>query len=80
MRRVTMPTPKQGESRKAFVARCIPFVLEEGTASTPQQAAAICNSLYNRAKGDTEKNAKYSFTNDLDIESILTGGTIFQKP
>jgi hypothetical protein len=41
-----MPTPKTGESHDDFISRCIPIVLDEGTASNPEQAAAICNSMW----------------------------------
>ncbi len=41
-----MPEPNPGESRDEFIARCIPQVLEDGTAKTPEQAAAICHSIF----------------------------------
>ena len=28
-----MPNPKEGESRKDFVSRCVPIVLEDGTCA-----------------------------------------------
>jgi HK97 family phage prohead protease len=41
-----MPKPNQGESREDFVQRCIPVVIEDGTAEDGSQANAICNSMY----------------------------------
>ena len=41
-----MPKPKAGESEKDFVARCIPIVLEDGTAEDQEQAAAVCYSMF----------------------------------
>lgn len=50
-----MPTPQEDESREDFVSRCIPIVLEEGTASSNDQAVAICNSLYEESKKSAYK-------------------------
>lgn len=53
-----MPTPNANETEKDFVARCIPVVLEEGTAKDNKQAAAICFSmflLHNKTKGGMYK-------------------------
>jgi len=41
-----MPAVLKNESQKAYVSRCVPIVIEEGTATSPAQAAAICNSMY----------------------------------
>ena len=43
-----MPTPREGESREDFVDRCIPIVIEDGTAEDGDQAVAICNSMWER--------------------------------
>jgi len=43
-----MPNVKQGESKDDFLKRCIPIVLAEGTAESNDQAAAICNSMYEK--------------------------------
>lgn len=47
-----MPKPKAGESRQEFVSRCIPIVLDEGTAKESKQAAAICYSMFTEHKAD----------------------------
>ncbi len=44
-----MPEVKPGESRDDYVGRCIPVVLKEGTAEDQDQAAAICNSMWEKA-------------------------------
>ena len=47
-----MPTPRQGESESDFVSRCIPMVLEEGTAADQAQAVAVCHSMYKNKGGN----------------------------
>ena len=37
-----MPKPGKNESQKDFVNRCIPIVMDEGTAKDNKQATAIC--------------------------------------
>ncbi len=51
-----MPAPRKGESQKDYLKRAIPYLLNEGTAKSPEQAAAIAHSMYrgrnkNRRKG-----------------------------
>ena len=46
-----MPIPNQNETEQEFVSRCIPMVINDGTAQSPEQAYAICQSMY-------EHNAK----------------------
>jgi len=45
-----VPEPKEGETQKEFVARCIPIVMEDGTADKPPQAVAVCNSMWEKAQ------------------------------
>jgi len=46
-----MPSPpKDGESRDDFIGRCVPVVLEDGTAKDQDQAVAICSSMYEDGK------------------------------
>ncbi|MHA1908632.1 MAG: hypothetical protein ACW98Y_15125 [Candidatus Thorarchaeota archaeon] len=47
-----MPQPNADESEEDFVERCIPIVLDEGTAETPEQAVAICHSIWDEAQED----------------------------
>lgn len=41
-----MPTPREDETQEAFIARCIPIVLEDGTATDNEQAVAVCYSMW----------------------------------
>lgn len=45
-----MPVPRKGESRQDFVSRCVPIVMDEGTAKDNKQAVAVCYSLYKNKK------------------------------
>lgn len=51
-----MPTPKPNESKKEYIDRCIPIVINEGTAKDGQQAAAICNSMWKEKKFEKDDN------------------------
>ena len=54
-----MPTPNANETEKDFVSRCIPIVLDEGTAKDNKQAVAICYSMFrqhHKTKGGMYKN------------------------
>ena len=45
-----MPTPRTTiETREGWLNRCIPVVLEEGTANNSSQAVAICSSMWREA-------------------------------
>jgi len=45
-----MPSPRKNEKQSDFVNRCVPYVIDEGTAKTRSQAVAICYSLYRRKR------------------------------
>lgn len=45
-----MPKPIAGQSQDDFISMCIPMVIDDGTASTPEQAVAICYSMWDEAK------------------------------
>lgn len=45
-----MATPGQDESQDEFIARCIPIVVEDGTAEDGEQANAVCHSMWAQAK------------------------------
>lgn len=59
-----MPKPRKGESRKDFVDRCIPIVIDEGTADDGAAAAAICHSIYDRKDSSAMESGRklYSFS------------------
>lgn len=43
-----MPNPRKSESKQAFVKRCIPELVREG--KKPNQAVAVCNSMFIQSK------------------------------
>lgn len=45
-----MPEPKENETKKDFIARCIPIVLDDETAEDHVQAVAVCNSMWEKAQ------------------------------
>lgn len=45
-----MPTPQENETEEQFIERCIPIVINDGTAETPEQAYAVCQSMYETDK------------------------------
>ena len=51
-----MPIPSKGEKKDDFISRCIPIVINEGTAKDNSQAYAICNSIWERKKRDNNMN------------------------
>lgn len=65
-----MPTPKRNEKRSDFVSRCIPIVLEDGTAEDQKQAAAVCYSMYKQAKEKKMSNVNLS----ADVQTFTDAG------
>ena len=45
-----MPEPGQDETHDDFIDRCIPIVIDDGTAESPEQAVAVCNSIWDKDK------------------------------
>lgn len=50
--------------------RCIPMVLDEGTAGSNDQAVAICSSMWERAVDDGKTTMKPSITIPLEIKAL----------
>lgn len=65
-----MPTPRKNETRSDFVSRCIPIVLEDGTAEDNKQAAAVCYSIYKQAKDKKMSNVNLS----ADVHTFASAG------
>lgn len=57
-----MPTPRSNESENDFIKRCIPIVLDDGTAKDGDQAYAICKTKY---------SDKEQFEDELKIKEFL---------
>lgn len=62
-----MPYPKQGEEKKDYISRCIPYVIKEGTAKDEKQAAAICYSMWRQNRSDENI--------EIIIDKYLSEGT-----
>jgi hypothetical protein len=41
-----VPKPSPGEPHDDFIDRCIPIVIDDGTAQSPEQAVAVCESIW----------------------------------
>src|SRR5262245_2044867 len=75
-----MPTPRPGEeTRDEWMERCVPKVIEDGTADDSDQAVAICSSMWEQAKkdGDGKMNRAYALVHvkQVDDEQRLITGT-----
>ncbi len=64
-----MPIPKSGESQSDFIARCIPIVIEDGTATDTDQAVAICTSIWQSGK-QTMRIKELSIDKDSGVFAI----------
>src|SRR3990172_8544046 len=72
-----MPEPGENEPRKEFVQRCIPIVIDEGTAEDGAQAAAICNSIWRESK-KMRQPGPITIKSQTDTEAIVAGyGVVF---
>lgn len=69
-----MPTPQVNETEQQFISRCIPQVLNEGTASTPEQAFAVCRTFFSRSKSkyNTKSIKEVSKKISFDFDGVLT--------
>ena len=47
-----MPTPKKDEKESDYMNRCVPMLIKEG--KKPDQAVAICNSMFTNSKKKAE--------------------------
>lgn len=66
-----MPTPNADESRDEFVERCIPVAIEDGTAENPDQAIAICNSMWEDAQKGLTIGGLIDVANQLLPQTLL---------
>jgi hypothetical protein len=67
-----MPKPKPNETKNDFIARCIPYVINEGVAKNSEQATAICNSIWSKKNNkkeaeDIKKSEKILFKFNAQI-------------
>lgn len=47
--------PEENESKGDFIMRCIPVIINEGTARYPGEAAEVCTSIWNDHRWSVEK-------------------------
>jgi len=61
-----MPSPNpEEETQQEWMSRCIPVVLEEGTAKDQEQASAICHGMWRDAK-DHADLSQFQALDDAD--------------
>lgn len=65
-----MPKPKEGETRKEFVSRCIPIVKKEDKSRDIKQVTAICYSIW---KKENKENKKMTKENKFSVVSRQLG-------
>lgn len=75
-----MPEPNTDESHDDFISRCIPVVIEDGTAKDPDQAVAVCNGIWDKSQetksvkaGARHNKADQKALQDIHDASIVLG-------
>lgn len=66
-----MPTPGANEDHDAFIERCIPAVIDDGTADDESQAVAVCESMWrqeSRSRSDRMETKTIPFECKVDAE------------
>jgi len=61
-----MPAPRPNETRKDYIARCVPVVLDDGTAESRDQAVAVCQSMWEKSRESRQ------LSGSVDSASIRT--------
>ena len=65
-----MPTPNPDEVRSAFMARCIPAVIRDGTAINARRATEVCTTMWNGRK--TAKSPPSGVLGGVDLDREIT--------
>ena len=65
-----MPDPRPGETRADFLDRCIPIVIDDGTAQDGDQAVAVCISMFTSYQ-DENPGKQEDIYNDEDEKNAL---------
>lgn len=70
-----MPTPRPSEeTRPEWMERCVPVVLEDGTADTHEQAVAVCSGMWEQATKHRSKGRRAMTSNQhrfqLEVKQI----------
>jgi HK97 family phage prohead protease len=66
-----MPEPNKDEEHDDFIKRCIPVVIDDGTAESPEQAVAICNGIWDKAKEGKSTVPKHKSSTALEFASPI---------
>ena len=74
-----MPDPKPGESKDDFMHRCIPMVMDDGTAKDNDQAVAICMAKFEKGPPDGKAISKRPDVNPKEGASEY-GNVTFADP
>lgn len=70
-----MPTPHPAtETRKEWMQRCVPKVIEDGTADDNTQAVAVCSSMWRAAQRIKAMRTKY-IDYDFEIKELHDEGS-----
>lgn len=69
-----MPKPRRNEPRKDFMERCVPQLIDEGR--NPDQAVAICSSMFNRTKASEELEPCMEIS--IEFEALFDGSSFIQ--
>lgn len=73
-----MPTPRNGESKTAWMKRCYTYFTEvENKDWKPERVIAVCNSIWDQNKGvntqsksDNEVSNLFKYIDNLDIDNL----------
>ena len=69
-----MPSPNKDETQKEFISRCIPVVMDDGTADNQAQAVAVCYSIWRTAKEDKNMDKRLVHIKSIDDDKVIIGG------
>lgn len=67
-----MPTPHTDETHDDFIDRCIPIVIDDGTAENGEQGRAVCESLWKQKDRRTDMDAPSETTHTVPFELLET--------
>jgi len=78
-----MPTPEPNETQDDFMKRCIPMVVDDGSAGDNEQAVAMCMTMFKQQHSEaTKAGARHSATDQKHIQAahdaIVTAGAMCQ--
>lgn len=79
-----MPEPKPSEKQDDFIQRCIPIVIEDGTAKDPKQGYAVCLSMWEQAQESkatafsTVRPVRYQVLSETFLQPATDTGTDFK--